>query len=139
MRRSYGTLAVVLCLLVMACSGSQRSTSQRADASLITTAELDASGHADAYTAVQSLRPAWLRVRGSTSLAGREIVKVYLDGSLMGDTNHLRQIATHSISTLRYLNGLEATQRWGLDHGAGAIVISTRGRQPRGQEGAGGS
>jgi hypothetical protein len=138
MRRSGIGLTAVLCVLVMACSGSHRSGTQRANASLITTAELDASGHADAYTAVQSLRPAWLRVRGSTSFGAREIVKVYLDGSLVGDTNHLRQISTHSISTLRYLDGLEATQRWGLDHGAGAIVISTRGREPRGQEGPGG-
>ena len=139
MRRSYGTLTAMLCVLLVACSGSQRSATQRADPSLITTAELDASGYADAFTAVQSLRPAWLRIRGSTSLATREIVKVYLDGSLMGDTNHLRQISTHSISTLRYLDGLEATQRWGLDHGAGAILVSTRGRQPRGQEGPVGS
>lgn len=137
MKRSYVTLTAVLCVLFVACSGSQRRGSQRADASLITTAELDGSGYADAFTAVQSLRPAWLRVRGSTSLATREVVKVYLDGSLMGDTGHLRQISTHSISTLRYLDGLEATQRWGLDHGAGAIMISTRGREPRGQDGSG--
>jgi hypothetical protein len=77
---------------------------------------------------VQSLRPRWLRVRGVTSVAGSETVKVYLDGSLLGSPQSLRQISTHSIGSLRYLSGLEATQRYGLDHGAGAIIASTQGR-----------
>jgi hypothetical protein len=53
-------------------------------------------------------------------------VKVYLDGSLLGGTESLRQITTRSISTIRYLNGLEASERWGLDHDLGAIVVTTR-------------
>jgi hypothetical protein len=89
---------------------------------------MDASGHADALSLVQSLRPLWLRVRGASSPAGRETVKVYLDGSLLGSAEALRQISTHSIGSLRFMDGLEATQRYGLDHGAGAIVVSTQGR-----------
>jgi hypothetical protein len=27
---------------------------------------------------------------------------------------------------MRYFDGLQASQRWGLDHGMGAIVVSTR-------------
>jgi hypothetical protein len=33
---------------------------------------------------------------------------------------------TRSIATIRWLDGLAASERWGLDHGAGAIVVSTR-------------
>jgi hypothetical protein len=130
MRRTDGrlTMIVLLCLLTAACGARAGTSEARGDPDLITTVEMQASGHQDAFSLVQSLRPQWLRVRGPSSLRGEETVKVYLDGSLLGHPDHLRQISTHSISSLRYLDGLEATQRWGLDHGAGAIVVSTRGR-----------
>jgi hypothetical protein len=118
---------VALCTFVTACAPSAEPRG-RADTSIITTAELDAAGHSDTYTLVQSLRPQWLRVRGPTSARSSETVKVYLDGSLLGGVQHLRQISTHSVSSLQYLDGLEATQRWGMDHGAGAILLFTRGR-----------
>jgi hypothetical protein len=118
---------VALCTFATACASSAEPRG-RADTSIITTAELDAAGHSDTYTLIQSLRPRWLRVRGPTSARSSETVKVYLDGSLLGGVQHLRQISTHSVSSLQYLDGLEATQRWGMDHGAGAILLFTRGR-----------
>lgn len=130
MRRTDGrsTMIVLLCLFVAGCGARAGTSGARGNPDVITTAEMQASGHQDAFSLVQSLRPQWLRVRGPSSLRGEETVKVYLDGSLLGHPDQLRQISTHSISSLRYLDGLEATQRWGLDHGAGAIVVSTRGR-----------
>lgn len=121
-------MVVVLGLAGAACSTRSDSGSTRSNAKVITTAEMQASGHQDAYSLVQTLRPQWLRVRGTSSFNLTETVQVYLDGSRMGGPEQLRQISTHSISSLRYLDGLEATQRFGLDHGAGAIVISTRER-----------
>lgn len=118
----------MLCVAAAGCSARSESGTTRSNAKTITTAEMQASGHQDAYSLVQSLRPQWLRVRGTSSFNLTETVQVYLDGSRLGGPDHLRQISTHSISSLRYLDGLEATQRWGLDHGAGAIVVSTRER-----------
>lgn len=130
MRRAHAGIGILamLCVLAGACGARSNAGGTRGDSSLITTAEVDGSGHQDAFTLVQALRPHWLRVRGTSSIAVREIVQVYLDGSLLGGPEYLRQVSTHSISSLRYMDGLEATQRWGLDHGAGAIVVSTRGR-----------
>lgn len=123
---------LVLCVLTAGCSArAANGGTARGDINVITNAELADSGHADAYSLVQSLRPQWLRVRGTTSLSAPEVVRVYLDGSLLGGPDQLRQLSTHSINSLRYLDGLEATQRWGLDHGAGAIVVSTTGRTRR--------
>jgi hypothetical protein len=79
---------------------------------------------------VQSLRPRWLRISSPTTLTGRETIKVYLDGSLLGGPEQLQQITTSSISSIRFLDANEATQRWGLDHGQGAIVVSTRRDRP---------
>jgi hypothetical protein len=134
MRRRNGRIVVLalMCVLATGC-GARSGTggtggTARGDANVITAAEIDGSGHADALSLVQSLRPRWLRVRGASSPSGRETVKVYLDGSLLGNPQSLRQISTHSVGSVRYLTGLEATQRYGLDHGAGAIIVSTQGR-----------
>jgi len=96
------------------------------DYKLITEEEIQASGYTDAFRVVQSLRPQWLRSRGVTSISQRETIKVYLDGSLLGAPDQLQQITATSISSIRFYDAVEATQRWGLDHGQGAIVVSTR-------------
>jgi hypothetical protein len=93
---------------------------------MITLDEMRTAGYQDVLTTVQSLRPNWLNSRGESSITQQESIKVYLDGSLLGGPEYLSQITTRSISTIRFLDGLEATQRWGLDHGLGAIVVSPR-------------
>lgn len=120
-------LAPAFVLLVAACAAvpAERRESGAAH-NFIATAELQASGITDAFGVVQTLRPHWLRPRGATTLTGRESIKVYLDGLLLGGPEQLHQITTRSIASIRFLDANEATQRWGLDHGQGAIVVSTR-------------
>ena len=111
----------------IACSaGNTSSTPPRTDRSLLTVEEITRAGSQDAYTAVQALRPHWLTKRGVSSVNLSETIKIYLDGNLMGGPEFLRQITTNSISAIRHLDGLEATQRYGLDHGVGAILVFTR-------------
>ena len=98
--------------------------------STITAAELQNSAYPTAFEVVQALRPGWLRLRGATSFR-TEYVRVYLDGSLLGAPEQLRNITTRSISSMRFLDGVAATERWGLDHGQGAIVVSTREQRPK--------
>lgn len=124
--------AWVACLWVLALTlggcgtgaGTRGETGQ--NQRLITAAEMETAGYSDAFSVVQALRPQWLWKRGATTFTQQESIKVYLDGSLMGGPDHLRQISVRSISSIRWLDGLEATNRWGLDHGLGAIVVSTR-------------
>lgn len=116
----------MLVLLVAACGPRTAATSR--DRNFISTEELRGSGRPDAYAAVEALRPLWLRSPGPTSITlGRQSVQVYLDGSLMGALDQLRQIPTHTVSSMRFIDGPDATQRWGLNHGLGAIVVATRG------------
>lgn len=120
-------LAPAIVLLIAACASAPGTRRNGAGGHhLITTAELQAAGMTSAFTAVQTLRPHWLRPRGTTTFTGRESIKVYLDGLLLGGAEQLQQITTSSISSIRFLDANEATQRWGLDHGHGAIVVSTR-------------
>ena len=109
-----------------ACASKSGVDKSRSDRSMITLEEMSASGARDAFTAVQTLRPHWLSIRGISSIHQQESVKVYLDGSLMGGPDQLRQITTNSIASMRHLSGLEASQRYGLDHGQGAILVFTR-------------
>lgn len=120
-------LAAVIVLVAAACSAaSQNNRSAPADRSVLTAEQIRGTSHSDAYSLVTALRPNWLRTRGSPSGSqGGLSVRVYLDGSLMGGPDHLRQITTRSISSIRYLDGNEATQRWGMNHGLGAIVVTT--------------
>lgn len=109
-----------------ACASGRSVSESRRDQRALTAEELQASGYQDAFSAVQALRPQWLWTRGTTSINLSESVKVYLDGSLMGGVEQLRQIPVRSIASIRHLDPLEATNRWGLDHGLGAIMVSTR-------------
>ncbi len=81
---------------------------------------------------VQRLRPTFLRTRGATSLGGNVVgdatprPMVVLDGSPHGQLETLRQISAISIKEIRYLNGANATTKFGTDYGGGAILVTTR-------------
>ena len=117
-------------LMLSACASGantgDRPATSRTDRNVLTLEDLTRTGPQDVYTALQSLRPQWLTKRGSGSILQQETIKVYLDGNLMGGPEYLRQITTHSIRSIRHLDGIEATQRFGLDHGQGAILVFTR-------------
>ena len=119
-------LVLALVAVAAGCSANSASTKSRPDRSVLSIEEIAKSGAQDAYTAVAALRPHWLSTRGTSSIRQPEIVRVYLDGNLMGGPDFLRQITTSSINAIRHMDALEATQRYGLDHGAGAILMFTR-------------
>ena len=50
-------------------------------------------------------------------------VQVYLDGVHLGGVDMLKGISTPAIQYLRYINGTDATTRWGIGHGRGVIFI----------------
>lgn len=122
-------LALAALVVIAACAGTGQRTGTRTDRNLLEAEELYQSGTSDALSAVRTLRPQWLRHRGVSSINLRESIKVYVDNTLVGGPDYLRQITTNSVESMRYMDGLEATQRWGLDHGVGAIMVFTvRGR-----------
>ena len=128
MKRHLVRIACVAAIFLVTACGAQRSaaapqTSARAQ---LVSEEMEKAGYQDLFTTVQSLRPQWLQRRGSTSLRPGLQIRVYLDGALYGGPETLRQITTRSVSSIQYLDGLQASARWGLDHDLGAIVVSTR-------------
>lgn len=96
--------------------------------SVITAAQI-AEGHfTNAMEAIESLRANWLHQRGTDSFNNPGEIQVYLDNNRLGGIDTLRGIQANPIVSIRFIPGLEASARWGLDHGHGVIFISTRNR-----------
>ncbi|HEU0054133.1 MAG TPA: Plug domain-containing protein [Longimicrobium sp.] len=108
---------------------SARPQRARRDTNRITQEELSSRAFRDAYEAVQSLRPMWLRVRGASS-AARGVVpaRVYQNGMPAGDNPEaLRNIRIESIASIEYLRAADATTRFGDDNQGGAILVTLLG------------
>lgn len=126
-----GLLAV---LAIIACGPTKPKTASASkNPNLITRDEIAAvvSEQPTAYDVIRTLRPAFLRTRGSSTmgLSAEPVLVVYLDMIKVDgpSTTNLRRISSAQIRSIEYLNGIDATTRFGTDHGAGAILISTRG------------
>jgi hypothetical protein len=115
-------------------SGSTGRSAGSVDQSLMTREQMEDGRFLNVFDAVIAVHSNWMRVRGPTSLdsskdartgLARDVVKVYLDNTFLGDTSKLHQIPVSSILWVRHFDGVTATARWGLDHGSGVIFVST--------------
>lgn len=107
-----------------AADGSPRA---RARMDVITKEQALESRATDALGIVETLRSGWLRERGSDSLTGQPTrVQVYFDDVRLGGVETLRSISLVQIGHIRYYDGVAASGRWGLGHGAGVIFVSSR-------------
>ena len=128
-------IACVALVTALATGGCHRSTATApgaepaavpASRAVITEAQIDEGHFTTAMEAVESLRANWLHQRGTDSFNNPGEVQVYLDNVRLGGIDTLRGIQANPIISIRFISGLEASGRWGLDHGHGVIFISTR-------------
>jgi hypothetical protein len=135
-------VVVMVALACTACAvrdGGDERTARRHN--VITTEEIDAARSTlTMYELVRDLRPRWLQGRGVQSLGspvpvGHDRmsttnapvgVVIYLDGTRLGGLEFLRQIMASGIREATFLGGTEAAARYGVDHSAGAILLTTR-------------
>jgi hypothetical protein len=97
----------------------------RRDRNRLIREDLAVRTEADLLTLLQGFRPAWLRVRGRGSINRPEQVWVYRDGIRLGGVQTLRQIQTTQVREIQFMEGPQATQRFGIDHGSGAILVTS--------------
>ena len=114
-------------LLLSACAArTPAGTRVAPDRSVITQQEILEHRFETVYDAIQALRPIWLQTRGTNSLqATATQVQVYLDNNHLGGIETLSSINLGNVVYIRHYDGAAATARWGLDHGQGAIYVST--------------
>lgn len=127
MSRSLRWLGILVLATAATACASAGGQSPRTDRNLLTYEQIQETNKQNVYDVVESLRSNWLRTRGPTSLQGPNAeVQVYLDDTRMGSVTNLRAISTAPVRYIRWFDGIAATGRWGLDHGAGVIYVSTR-------------
>lgn len=80
------------------------------------------------YDLIAQLRPEYLRSRGANTLRNLTppTAVVYVDGVKYGGLEQLRSLYSEHVLQIQYLSATNATTRFGMDHGGGAILITTR-------------
>jgi hypothetical protein len=124
--RPAAPVIIALSIACLGCSHAQKSDSApRSDRTLITQAQILAHRFTNAYEAVEALHSNWLHAKGTNSFSSPSEVRVYVDDTSLGNIETLKSITAPTIRTIQHFDGLAATARWGLDHGAGVILITT--------------
>ncbi len=135
--RSMLFIAAVVVAVVPGCASSpaasgatQQSAASpsraRGSRDVITQEELAKVDVQNALDAVRRLRPSFLQTHGGASSSisqGPQDVVVYVDNTRMGGPSTLAQIPITDVKEIQYLNGPDATQRYGTGHGSGAIIV----------------
>ena len=77
------------------------------------------------YDVIRALRGNWLRVRAAESFGKSSEMQVYLDMQRIGTVEELRTMSPMNILTVRFFDPIQASARWGMDHGSGALLVTT--------------
>lgn len=124
--------AAAVVIATAACSSAPVATGTQGPRNRnILAAEEIATSRVPGWTAhdmIAQLRPEYLRSRGVSSIRTREpdVAVVYLDGMRFGELESLRTLSATQILRIEYINAADATTRFGTDHVAGAILLSTK-------------
>ena len=129
MRSTARSLLVLLVVAFLAaCAGNASSGTREAGRTdRLTQADIGDTSYPDVYAFVQAKRGSWLQQRGVDSLNGNPSrVQVYQDGVRIGGVEALRGIHPMEIEYVRYFDPIQASSRWGFDHGSGAIYVALK-------------
>ena len=120
--------ATAICCLTLlsACSTNSKTTgSARPDHNVITHQQMVDNHFQNAYEAVQALHPNWLQPRGPDSFSSTSRVEVYEDATHLGGVELLRNVPVGNVAYMRWYDGIEAQQRFGIGHNNGVIYVSS--------------
>ena len=110
-------------------AAAEKPAPVRASRTVISTQQITDGHYDNVFAAVEALKPAWLKAKGTTSLngGGADKVWVYLDNVRVGDVEALRDIPPREVLAIRYFDAAAAQARYGSGHPAGAIMVETTG------------
>ena len=116
------TMAFIACSTI----GTTNATQPRYAQDYISPKEIQNADANTAYDLVRQLRPHWLKGRGIKSLHRNQASYpvVYVNSSRHGDVYSLSTISANHIAEIRFFNAGDAALEYGLDHAAGAILVS---------------
>jgi hypothetical protein len=124
--RALALVGLTTMSIASACaSAATQSQSSSGNSAQLTRADLAATNSNSVYDAIAKLRPEWLSSRGPTSVkdATPTSVDVYMNGTLLGKADYLRDVRLLDVSEVRYWNAGQASARFGIGHPRGVIEI----------------
>jgi hypothetical protein len=129
--RTLATVAVLMSCVVGACSPAAGTTQAGAPAprgSVLTQAQLSATNSETLYDAINKLHPDWLTSRGPSSVtdATPTSVDVFMNGTMLGRADYLRDMRVVDVTEVRYWNAGQAAARFGMGHPRGVIEITRK-------------
>jgi hypothetical protein len=129
--RLFARSAIATLWLVAGCAAATTQgggASGRGNGSQLTQADLAAANSDNLYDAIAKLRPEWLSSRGATSVTDSSPtgVDVYMNGSLLGKADYMRDVRLLDVSSVRYWDAGQASARFGMGHPRGVIEITRK-------------
>jgi hypothetical protein len=129
--RTLATVAVLMSCVVGACAPAAGTTQAGAPAprgSVLTQAQLSATNSETLYDAINKLHPDWLTSRGPSSVtdATPTSVDVFMNGTMLGRADYLRDMRVVDVTEVRYWNAGQAAARFGMGHPRGVIEITRK-------------
>ena len=123
--RSLTLVALLASCILTACTSAANSRSSGAKSTRLTQEELAATNSGNLYDAISKLRPEWLTSRGPTSATDPTptTVHVFVNGTLLGDVDYLRQVQWTDVNGIRYWDAGQASARFGMGHPRGVIEL----------------
>jgi hypothetical protein len=88
--------------------------------------ECGAGYHIDETPDGRAVRLGSRRGRSSLLLKEGDMLLLVVDGVRMSDARFLREIPTSTVLSIQLLNGIDGTTYYGLNAGAGVILVTTK-------------
>jgi hypothetical protein len=131
MRARALTAVTAAFLLLGGCSKAGTTTSQGGTSrggTMLTQEQLAATNSQNLYDAIQKLRPDWLTSRGPASVTDPTpaVASVFMNGTMLGKTEYLREMRLLDVTEIRYWDAGRASARFGMGHPRGVIEIVRR-------------
>ena len=124
--RSAAPIILAIVIASTGCGSAGSSTRSRTDRSVITQEQIAQHHFTNAYEAVEALHSNWLITKVTDSFTAVSQIRVYVNATFFGGVETLRTINPNTIRSIQHFDGVAATARWGLDHGQGVILVTTR-------------
>lgn len=124
MRLARWGVSLAAVMLSAGCAAGTQSGESGGPRNVLTREQLLATQEGDLFSAIQQLRPQWLRARGAARISGVVEVIVYVDDIRRGGVENLRSIRLEGVERVQLLSATEATTRWGTDVAGGVISVT---------------
>ena len=126
--RGLAALALVLAVTLSGCASGGATRARSGSGTTLTREQLTAANTDNLYDAITKLRPEWLTSRGPTSVTDATPTSpdVYMNGSMLGKVDYLRQVRLLDVTEVKYWDAGAASARFGMGHPRGVIEITRR-------------